>query len=92
MDALEKQYTARRLAARQDDLLALAREALHASGADQTQVRISVTDSALTRFAGSEMHQSTFERQASATMVARVASAVTSSRYMPFRLARRRSM
>src|SRR4051812_13609741 len=75
MDALEKQYTARKLAARQDDLLAMAREALHASDADQTQVRISAMDTALTRFAGSEMHQSTFERQASATITARVTSA-----------------
>jgi predicted Zn-dependent protease len=75
MDALEKQYTARRLSARQDDLLALAREALRASDADQTQVRISALDTALTRFAASEMHQSTFERQASATITARVESA-----------------
>jgi predicted Zn-dependent protease len=75
MDALEKQYTARRLAARQDELLTLAREALRASDAEQTQVRISVSDNALTRFAGSAMHQSTFERQASATVTARVESA-----------------
>ncbi|MDQ3024475.1 MAG: hypothetical protein M3R04_08855, partial [bacterium] len=75
MDALEKQYTARRLAAKQDDLLTLAREALRASGAEQTQVRISVSDTALTRFAKSEMHQSTFERMASATITARVESA-----------------
>jgi PmbA protein len=75
MDALEKQYTARRLAHRQDELLALARETLHASAADQTEVRILAQDTALTRFASSEIHQNTFERQHTVQITARVATA-----------------
>src|SRR5688500_369327 len=73
--ALEKQYTARRLAQRQDELLTLAREALRACPADQAQVRIDTSDAALTRFASSEIHQNTFERQTSVTITARVAGA-----------------
>jgi PmbA protein len=63
-DVLEKQYTAKKVAAQQDQLLELARTALAASPGDQTQVRVMNTDSALTRFAGSVIHQNTFEREA----------------------------
>jgi predicted Zn-dependent protease len=71
-EVIEKQYTARKVATRQDELLTLAREALLASPADQTQVRIAVADNALTRFANSEIHQNTFERNALATVTALV--------------------
>jgi PmbA protein len=71
-EAIEKQYNVRKVAARQDDLLHLARETLRVSSADQTQIRLNITDSALTRFASSEIHQNTFERQATATITARV--------------------
>lgn len=73
--ALEKQYTARRIASRQDELLALAREALSACPADQVAVRIHAADTALTRFASSEIHQNTFERSASVRIEARIGSA-----------------
>jgi predicted Zn-dependent protease len=73
VELLEKQYTARKLAARQDELLNLARKTVRASQADETQVRILSSDSALTRFANTEMHQSTFERNAAATVTARIA-------------------
>jgi predicted Zn-dependent protease len=71
-EVLEKQYTARKVAQRQDELMELARAALKASPADQTQVRINAMDSALTRFANSVIHQNTFERDAIATLTARV--------------------
>jgi PmbA protein len=72
-EVIERQYSARKVAQRQEDLLSLCREALKASGADQTQARISVVDSALTRFASSEIHQNTFERNASVQVTARIA-------------------
>ncbi len=62
-ELLEKQYTAKKVAAQQDFLLELARTALAASDGDQTLVRAVTTDSALTRFAGSVIHQNTFERE-----------------------------
>lgn len=68
---LEDQYTAKKLAARQDELLLLARDALVDAGGDQVQVRIMNLDSALTRFANSVIHQNTFERQAAATVEVR---------------------
>lgn len=73
VELLEKQYTARKIAGRQDEMLKLAREAVRASGADQTQVRLLASDNALTRFANSEMHQSTFEHNAVAQISVRVA-------------------
>lgn len=71
-EALEKQYTARKVLSRQDELLELARAGLAASSADQTQLRVVASDSALTRFANSEIHQSTFEREALVTVTARI--------------------
>lgn len=71
-EVLEKQYTARKVAQRQDELVDLARTALKASEADQTQVRIYASDSALTRFANSVIHQNTFEREAIVTVNARL--------------------
>lgn len=71
-EVLEKQYTARKVAHRQDELMELARAALKASAADQTQVRIVASDSALTRFANSAIHQNTFEREATVTINARI--------------------
>lgn len=73
VELLEKQYSARKIASRQEELLNLAREALRSSGADQTQVRIMATDNGLTRFAGGQMHQSSFERNAVAQVACRVA-------------------
>jgi PmbA protein len=70
-EVLEKQYTARKIAQRQDELVELARTALKASEADQTLVRIMCSDSALTRFANSQIHQNTFEREALVTVNAR---------------------
>jgi predicted Zn-dependent protease len=70
-EALEKQYTAKRVAEREDQLLELMRHALQASPADETQVRIINYDSALTRFANSEIHQNTFERSATVAIKAR---------------------
>jgi PmbA protein len=70
-DVLEKQYTAKKLAAQQDRLLELARTALAASPGDQTLVRVANTDSALTRFAGSVIHQNTFEREAGVSVEVR---------------------
>src|SRR5688572_1068309 len=71
-EVLEKQYNAKKVNQRQDELLDLARTALKSSGADQTQVRILNTDSALTRFAGSKIHQNNFQREASVVVSARV--------------------
>ena len=70
-DVLEKQYTAKKVAAQQDHLLELARTALAASPGDQTLVRIASSDSALTRFANSVIHQNTFEREAGLTVEVR---------------------
>jgi predicted Zn-dependent protease len=74
-ELLEKQYSARKLAQRQDELLSLAREALRASGADQTQVSVIACDQGLSRFAGSEIHQNTFERSARLAVTSRIAGA-----------------
>jgi predicted Zn-dependent protease len=71
-EVLEKQYNAKKVNQRQDELLELARTALKASGADQTQVRILSSDSALTRFAGSKIHQNTLQREANVVVSARV--------------------
>jgi len=82
-EVLEKQYSARKVAERQEQLLALAKTALAASPADQTQVRITATDGALTRFANSTIHQNTFEREATAAITARLgqrAGTVTTNR------------
>lgn len=70
-EVLEKQYTARKVASRQDELVELARTALKASEADQTLVRIWCSDSALTRFANSLIHQNTFEREALVSVATR---------------------
>jgi len=70
-EVMEKQYTAKQVAARQDQLLSLARDGVRTSGADETQVRINCTDSALTRFSGSVIHQNTFEREALASVTVR---------------------
>lgn len=72
-EVIERQYSARKVAQRQEDLLGLCREALRASEAEQAQARIAVSDSALTRFANSEIHQNTFERGAMVQLTARVA-------------------
>ncbi|MCH7472545.1 hypothetical protein IIA79_06290, partial [bacterium] len=71
-EVLEKQYAVRKIAERQETLLELAHEALQAAPADQAQVTIYASDSALTRFANSEIHQNTFEREATATVKARI--------------------
>jgi PmbA protein len=71
-EILEKQYTARKVLMRQEELLELARRVIKDSPADQTQVRILSSDSALTRFANSEVHQNTFERSAMVNITARV--------------------
>jgi len=71
-EALEKQYSARKVLSRQDELVELARSGLAASAADQTQVRIIASDGALTRFANSEIHQNTFEREALVAVTARI--------------------
>jgi PmbA protein len=85
-EALEKQYSARQVLRRQEDLLELARGALKDSPADQTQVRIVAADSALTRFANSEIHQNTFERSATVAVHARLGQSeglVASNRFTP---------
>jgi predicted Zn-dependent protease len=71
-EVLEKQFTPKKIMQRQDELVSLARHALQASDADQTDVRINTTDSALTRFSHSEIHQNTYEREASITITARL--------------------
>ena len=71
-EVLEKQYNAKKVNQRQDELLELARAGLKASGADQTQVRILNSDSAVTRFAGSKIHQNTFQREANVVVTARM--------------------
>ncbi len=73
VELLEKQYTARKLATRQDEMLKLARELLRSATVDQAQVRLLANDTGLTRFANSEMHQSTFEHNATAQVSVRVA-------------------
>ncbi len=71
-EVLEKQFTPKKLMQRQDELVTLARHALQSSDADQTEVRIVTSDSALTRFANSEIHQNTYEREATVTITARL--------------------
>jgi predicted Zn-dependent protease len=89
-EALEKQYTAKRLSERQEELLQLARGVLASSPADQTFVRAVSSDSALTRFANSEIHQNTFEREATVVITARVGQregSVSTNRLAPEALA-----
>ncbi|MEZ5337980.1 MAG: TldD/PmbA family protein [bacterium] len=71
-EVLEKQFTTKKLMQRQDELVTLARHALQSSEADQTQVNIITSDSALTRFANSEIHQNTYEREASLGITVRL--------------------
>lgn len=71
-EALEKQYSATKVRARQEELLHMAQDAVKSSAADQTLVRMIARDSALTRFANSEIHQNTFEREANVQVCARV--------------------
>jgi len=70
-EVLEKQYTARKIAKRQEDLLTLGRAALKASQAEQTEIRMLQSDNALTRFANSEIHQNTLVRDATVIITAR---------------------
>ena len=70
-EALEKQYTAKKVMNRQEELLTLARQTIQESPAEQTLVRIIANDTALTRFANSEIHQNTFERNSTVQVVAR---------------------
>ncbi len=56
---------AKKLAA---DVMEMAQDALKQSRADETELVIYATDSALTRFANSEIHQNNFERNASVTV------------------------
>ena len=70
-EALEKQYTAKKVMNRQEELLNLARQTIAGSRAEQTLVRIISSDTALTRFANSEIHQNTFERNATVQISAR---------------------
>jgi len=71
-EALEKQYSAGKVRKAQEEYLHMAQEALATSGADQTVVRLIASDSALTRFANSEIHQNTFEREAQVMVNARL--------------------
>lgn len=70
-EALEKQYSAGKVRKMQEELLHLAQEAVRQSPADQTQIRLIASDNALTRFANSEIHQNTFEREAMVQVLAR---------------------
>jgi predicted Zn-dependent protease len=71
-EPLEKQYTGKKIAQRQEQLIELARGLLAGGGADQIELRIVETDSALTRFAGSQIHQNTLERGATVAITARL--------------------
>ncbi|MCB1186981.1 TldD/PmbA family protein [bacterium] len=71
-EVLEKQFTTKKLMQRQDELVTLARHTLQCSDADQTQVNIITSDSALTRFANSEIHQNTYEREANLVVTVRL--------------------
>ena len=71
-EVLEKQFTPKKIMQRQDELVTLARHALQVSDADQTNVQINTSDSALTRFAVNEIHQNTYEREASVVITARL--------------------
>lgn len=51
-----------------DAMLSIADEALDASSADQTEVAVAASDSALTRFAGNAIHQNVFEADVAVTM------------------------
>lgn len=85
-EALEKQYSATKVRARQEELLHMAQDVVKASAADQTLVRMIARDSALTRFANSEIHQNTFEREANVQICARVGQregTVTTNRLTP---------
>jgi predicted Zn-dependent protease len=70
----------------QEELLHLAQDAVRQSPADQTQIRLLASDNALTRFANSEIHQNTFEREAIVQVLARSGQRegqVTSNRLTP---------
>jgi len=85
-EALEKQYTAGKVRKMQEEMLHLAQNAVRQSPADQTQIRLIASDNALTRFANSEIHQNTFEREAIVHVLARSGQRegqVTSNRLTP---------
>jgi PmbA protein len=67
-----KRYTAKAIAGRQQQLSELCQQAIAGSPADQTEIRIYETDSAVTRFAGNRIHQNTFESSVEATVTARL--------------------
>lgn len=50
------------------DALEMAQAAIKQSSADETEVVVSASDSALTRFANSQIHQNNFERNANITV------------------------
>jgi PmbA protein len=70
-EALEKQYSAGKVRKAQEEMLQMAQDAVRQSPADQTQIRLIASDNALTRFANSEIHQNTFEREAVVQVLAR---------------------
>lgn len=85
-EALEKQYSAGKVRRSQEELLQMAQDAVRQSPADQTQIRLIASDNALTRFANSEIHQNTFEREANVQVLARNGQRegqVTSNRLTP---------
>jgi PmbA protein len=67
-----KRFTAKAVASRQQWLTELCQAAIAASPADQTEIRVFETDAAVTRFAGSQIHQNTFESSAEVTVTARM--------------------
>jgi len=90
VEVLEKQYSAPKVRKLQEELLQMAQAAIGNSAADQTQIRLIASDNALTRFANSEIHQNTFEREAAVHVVARVGQregTVTGNRLTPEALA-----
>ena len=58
------------------DILEMAEKAVKASRADETEIAVYAMDSALTRFANSQIHQNNFERNAQVTVRAAVGKRV----------------
>src|SRR4030042_1323507 len=50
------------------DILEMCEKAIKASRADETEIAVYATDSALTRFANNQIHQNNFERNAQVTV------------------------